>query len=40
MAISEEEPEILSFINRNCQKRLRTTIKSVIEEFERKPFGW
>jgi len=38
--MSEAETEILSFINRNTQKGLRTTVKALVEEFERKPFGW
>ena len=38
--LSEPELEILSFINSNKRSAIRTTIKSVIEKFEAKPYGW
>lgn len=38
--LSEPELEILSFINSNKRSAIRTTIKSVIEKFESKPYGW
>ncbi len=38
--LSEPELEILSFINSNKRSAIRTTIKSVIEKFEGKPYGW
>lgn len=38
--LSEPELEILSFINSNKRSAIRTTIKSIIEKFEAKPYGW
>lgn len=38
--MSEAETEMLSLINRNSQKGIRTTVKALVEDFERKPFGW
>lgn len=38
--LSEPELEMLSFINTNKRNAIRTTIKSVIEKFEIKPYGW
>ena len=39
-ALSEPEQEILSFIHSNNRNGIRTTIKSVLERFERKNYGW
>ena len=39
-AISEPEQEVLSFIQSNQRGGVRTTLKSVLERFERKPYGW
>ena len=38
--LSEAEREILSAVNFNKAQGVRTTIKSLIEKFERKPYGW
>jgi hypothetical protein len=38
--LEEAEQEMLALINRNNQSGLRTTIKALIEKFERKPYGW
>lgn len=39
-ALDEPEREILSFIQRNNNAGLRSTVKAVIENFEKKPYGW
>ena len=39
-ALSEPEQEVLSAIKRNHQLNVRTTVKSLVEQFERKPYGW
>jgi len=39
-SLSEAEQEVLAFIRRNNQSGLRTTLKSLLENFERKPYGW
>jgi len=36
----ESEQELLGFIKRNQSKGVRTALKTVIENFERKPYGW
>ena len=38
--IPEAEQEVLSFIQRNKSEGTRTTLKMIIEKFERKPYGW
>jgi energy-coupling factor transporter ATP-binding protein EcfA2 len=38
--MTEAETEVLSFISSNSRSGLRTTLKSLIERFERKPYGW
>jgi hypothetical protein len=38
--LPEPEQEILSFIHTNQRTGVRTTIKSTLERFERKPYGW
>ena len=38
--MSEAEQEILGAISRNKQLGVRTTLKVLIETFEKKPFGW
>lgn len=38
--MSEAEQEMLSFIQGNSRNRLRTTVKSLLERFEKKPYGW
>ena len=39
-ALAESEQELLAFIQSNNRKGVRTTAKSLLEEFERKPYGW
>jgi hypothetical protein len=39
-SLSEAETEMLSRIQATDRKGSRTTVKSLIEDFERKPFGW
>ena len=39
-AITEAETNVLSFINRNAQKSIRTSIKALVEKFEKAPNGW
>ena len=38
--MSEAESEELSFIQGNNRSGVRTTIKSLLEQFTRKPYGW
>lgn len=38
--LAESEQEMLAFIQSNNRNGIRTTLKSVIENFERKPYGW
>jgi len=38
--MSEAEQEMLSFIQGNNRSGVRTTLKSLVERFERKPYGW
>ena len=37
---SECEQEMFGFIQRNAGASIRTTLKSLVENFERKPYGW
>jgi hypothetical protein len=37
---AESEQEMLAFMQSNSRRSVRTTIKSLIENFERKPYGW
>lgn len=39
-ALAESEQEVLSFIQGNNRNGIRTTIKGLLEKFERKPYGW
>lgn len=39
-AMNEAEQEMLAFIQANNRGGVRTTIKSLVERFERKPYGW
>jgi hypothetical protein len=39
-SLADSESEILAFISSNKRGGVRTTIKSVIEKFESKPYGW
>ena len=38
--LSEAEQEVLAFIHSNNRSGVRTTLKSLLEKFERKPYGW
>jgi len=38
--LSESEQELLAFIQSNARGGVRTTIKGLLERFERKPYGW
>ena len=38
--LGEAEREILSAIQANHRRGQRTTLKTVVEKFERKPYGW
>ena len=39
-SLSESEREVLSFVQGNKNNGVRTTLKSLVERFERKPYGW
>ena len=39
-ALAESEQEVLAFIQSNNRGGVRTTLKGLIEKFERKPYGW
>lgn len=39
-SLPETEQEMLSFINSNKKQGVRTTVKLLLEKFERKPYGW
>ncbi len=38
--LSEAEQEMLSFVKGNKANGIRTTVKSIIERFEKKSYGW
>ena len=38
--LAESEQEVLAFIQSNNRGGVRTTLKSLLERFERKPYGW
>lgn len=38
--LTEAETEMLGFINTNSRSGVRTTLKILLEHFERKPYGW
>lgn len=38
--LPEAETEVLGFINTNSRTGVRTTLKTLLEHFERKPYGW
>lgn len=38
--LSEAEQEILNFTQANARTGVRTTVKGIVEHFERKPYGW
>lgn len=39
-ALAEAEQEVLAFIQSNHRGGIRTTLKALLERFERKPYGW
>lgn len=39
-ALSESEQDMFAFIQSNDRGGVRVTIKSVLEKFEKKPYGW
>jgi hypothetical protein len=39
-SLSEAEQEELNFITGNNRNGVRTTLKSLVEHFEKKPYGW
>lgn len=39
-SLTESEQELLAFIQSNARGGVRTTVKSLIERFERKNYGW
>lgn len=39
-SLTESEQELLAFIQSNARGGVRTTVKSLIERFERKSYGW
>ena len=38
--LAESEQELLAFISSNHRGGVRTSLKTVLEKFERKPYGW
>ena len=38
--LAESEQELLAFIQSNNRGGVRTTLKNLVEKFERKPYGW
>jgi len=38
--LAESEQELLAFIQSNNRGGVRTTLKKLLEKFERKPYGW
>ncbi|MFG1346539.1 BREX system P-loop protein BrxC [Xanthobacter autotrophicus DSM 431] len=38
--LTEAEQEILNYAQANARNGIRTTVKAVVERFERKPYGW
>jgi len=39
-SLAESEQEMLAFIQSNNRGGIRTTLKNLLERFERKPYGW
>ena len=39
-SLAESEQELLAFIQSNSRGGIRTTVKNLLEKFERKPYGW
>jgi len=40
ISLAESEQELLAFIQSNNRGGVRTTLKNLLEKFERKPYGW
>jgi hypothetical protein len=40
VSLSEAEQEMMAFVQSNRRGGVRTTLKSLVERFERKPYGW
>ncbi|SDZ14024.1 BREX system P-loop protein BrxC, partial [Nitrosomonas sp. Nm58] len=40
ISLAESEQELLAFIQNNNRGGVRTTLKNLLEKFERKPYGW
>lgn len=38
--LTEAEQEILNYAQSNARNGIRTTVKAIVERFERKPYGW
>ena len=38
--LTEPEQEIVNFAQANARLGVRTTVKAIVEKFERKPYGW
>lgn len=38
--LSESEQDVLAYIQNNNRGGVRTTLKNLLEKFERKPYGW
>lgn len=39
-SLAESEQDLLAFIQSNNRSGVRTTLKNLLEKFERKPYGW
>ena len=39
-SLAESEQDVLAFIDSNKRSGVRTTLKKLMEKFERKPYGW
>jgi len=39
-SLAESEQDVLAFIQSNNRGGVRTTLKNLLEKFERKPYGW
>jgi len=39
-AVAESEQELLAYVQSNSRAGTRTTLKNMLEKFERKPYGW
>ena len=40
IALAEPERNVLAFIQRNTKEAIRTSVKGLLEQFEKKPYGW